>query len=137
MTSIKDGPSTDLFSPLPFEGTGAVSRLSGAGISETMSRATEHTPSGACIGWGIPFQIEDVVVLKGKAIAIDLAPTKAQWLVFMHTSDLRTIEPGPGGIISPMRGQGQLARAGDVFPDGGSIDLSGASLQFGLRAYFR
>jgi hypothetical protein len=36
-----------------------------------------------------------------------------------------------------LRGQGQLAKAGDVFPDGGSIDLSGGAIQFGLRAYFR
>jgi hypothetical protein len=36
-----------------------------------------------------------------------------------------------------LRGQGQLARTTDVLPDGGSIDLSGGSLQLGLRAYFR
>jgi hypothetical protein len=27
----------------------------------------------------------------------------------MHTSDVRQVEPGPGGFFSPMRGQGQLA----------------------------
>ena len=43
-----------------------------------------------------------------KPIAVDLAPTSARWWVFMHTSDLRLLEPGPGGLISPMRGQGQL-----------------------------
>lgn len=36
-----------------------------------------------------------------------------------------------------LRGQGQLAGAADVLPGGGSIDLSGGSIQFGLRAYFR
>jgi hypothetical protein len=74
-----------------------------------MADALEHAPSGACVAWGIPFEIGDVIILQEKAVVVDLVPTQAQWLVFMHTSDTRPVEPGPGGFISPMRGRGQLA----------------------------
>ena len=36
-------------------------------------------------------------------------PTSTRWLVFQHTSDLRPLEEGPGGNISPMHGEGLLA----------------------------
>ena len=108
MPSIKDGPSSDLFSPLPFEGTVALSALPGVGISEEMSAALEHAPSGACVSWGIPFEIGHVVALTQEPISIDLKPTIAQWLIFLHTSDRRELTPTPSGFISPMRGEGQL-----------------------------
>ena len=109
MPSCKDGPSTDLFRPLPFKGNVALSGLSGAGISDEMSTNLEHAPSGDCIAWGIPFQIEDAVALGDQAVMVDLNPTTVQWLVFMHTSDRRQVKPTPDGFFSPMRGQGQLA----------------------------
>jgi hypothetical protein len=74
-----------------------------------MVAALEHAPRGECVAWGLPFEIGDVVLLAGQSVSVALEPTTAQWLVFMHTSDLRLVEPGPGGFFSPMRGQGQLA----------------------------
>jgi hypothetical protein len=74
-----------------------------------MSAALEHAPGGACVGWGIPFEIDDVVAITSQAVSVELSPVTAQWLVFMHASDLRPVEPGPDGFISPMRGEGQLA----------------------------
>jgi len=41
-------------------------------------------------------------------LSIYLQPILAHWLVFMHTSDLRPLNAGQGGLISPMRGDGQL-----------------------------
>ncbi|HSR32484.1 MAG TPA: CehA/McbA family metallohydrolase [Anaerolineae bacterium] len=108
MSSTKDGPSTNLFSPVPFKGNVPLSRLATTGISDQMSVSVEEAPSGACVGWGIPFEIGDVVVLKDRIIPVDLTPTMAQWLVFVHTSDHRNIGPTPDGFFSPMRGQGQL-----------------------------
>jgi hypothetical protein len=95
--------------PLSFKGNASLSELAGAGVSEEMATALEHAPRGQGVGWGIPFQVEDVVMLKDQVISVELSPTSARWLVFMHTSDLRPIEPGPGGLISPMRGEGRLA----------------------------
>ncbi len=109
MPSVQDGPSSPLFVPLPFKGGVALTELADVSISKAMAEALEHAPSGACVAWGIPFEIEDVVAIADKPVSVELSPTTKQWLIFMHTSDLRPVEPGPGGFISPMRGQGQLA----------------------------
>jgi hypothetical protein len=109
MPSIQDGPSSSRFTPLPLQGNVALPELTGAGISEEMAAALAAAPDGVCVSWGIPFEIQDVVAIKDRAISVELRPTLAQWLVFMHTSDLRPLEPGPGGFFSPMRGEGQLA----------------------------
>ena len=109
MPSVQDGPRSPLFTPLLFKGNVALSKLADARISEEMSEALEYAPSGDCVAWGIPFEIWDVVAITDQVVSIELRPTAAKWLVFMHTSDLRSLEPGPDGFISPMRGRGQLA----------------------------
>ena len=108
MPSVVDGPSSDRFAPLPFKGNMALSRLADIGISDEMSAALEHAPSGTCVSWGIPFEVGDVAAIKQEPLSIDLYPTVAQWLVFMHTSDRRQPGSAPGEFVSPMRGEGQL-----------------------------
>ena len=56
MPSIKDGPSSRLFWPLPLEGGRLLSELTG--VSEEMSAARQHAPSGECVSWGIPFTVD-------------------------------------------------------------------------------
>lgn len=109
MPISRDGPSSSLFVPLTLRGNTPPAKLAEIGISEEMSLAMKQMPSGACVGWGIPFEIGDVVAITNQAVSIELSPTTAQWLVFMHTSDLRPVKPTPGRFISPMRGEGQLA----------------------------
>jgi hypothetical protein len=109
MPSVRDGPASSLFGPLTLKGNVPLSKLVDIGASDEMLLAAEHAPHGACVAWGIPFEIGDVVAVSDQAVTVDLSPTTAQWLVFMHTSDLRPVQPGPQGFISPMRGQGQLA----------------------------
>ncbi len=104
-----DGPKSPLFTPLSFTGNVPLLKLTGVEISDEMSAALAHAPSGMCTAWGIPFEIGNVVALTDEVVSVDLPPTSSQWLVFMHTSDLRPLKPGPGGFISPMRGEGQLA----------------------------
>jgi len=108
MPGVQDGPSSPLFTPLSLRGNVPLSKLADVGISDEMSAALEHAPNGDCVAWGIPFEIEDVVVIADQVVSVEPSPTVTQWLVFMHTSDLRQVEPGPGGFISPMRGEGQL-----------------------------
>ena len=108
MTSFRDGPSSTNFRPLPIRGDVSVAALAQNGVSEEMAAAAEHAPTGDCVSWGIPFHIEDVLLLAKEPKLIDVAPTKADWVVFMHTSDMRLREPNTDGFISPMRGQGQL-----------------------------
>jgi hypothetical protein len=109
MRNVQDGPSSPLFAPLSLRGNVSLSELAGAGISQEMAAALEHAPAGSCTAWGIPFEIEDIIALKGEVVTVEFGPTVAHWLVFMHTSDLRPVETGPSGFMSPMRGQGQLA----------------------------
>jgi len=120
MPEIQDGPRSSLFRALSIKGNTDLSSLNGMGISSEMSKALEHAPSGDCVGWGIPFKTVEVVAIRDKPVALSFKPTLAQWLVFMHTSDQRPIEMG--SLISPMRGQGQLAEhAADyvmVYEDG-------------------
>jgi hypothetical protein len=122
MSSVQDGPSSPLFAPLPVKGNVTLSELAGVGISDKMSAALVYAPGGTCVSWGIPFEIYDVVALTDQVVSVEFASTLAQWLVFMHTSDLRPLEPGLGGFISPMCGEGQLAeRAADyvmLYADG-------------------
>lgn len=108
MPSIQDGPISSHFVPLSIRGNVSLSDLSNMGISNEMVSASEHAPSGDCIAWGIPFEIGDVIALIDKEVSVDLKPTMAQWLVFMHTSDFRQIMPSQTGFYSPMRGEGQL-----------------------------
>ena len=108
MPSAQDGPSTPLFRPLPFSGNVTFSELAEAAISEEMKCALEHAPGGSCVAWGIPFEIGDAVMIDDQAVSVAIDPTTARWFIFMHTSDLRPVEPGPDGFITPMRGQGQL-----------------------------
>ena len=109
MPSIQDGPSSPLFTPLPLKGNVTLSQLADLGVSDGMAASSEHAPSGACVAWGIPFEVEDVIALTNEVVTVEFSPTVAQWLVFLHTSDLRPMEPGSDGFISPMRGEGQLA----------------------------
>ena len=110
MSSVQDGPSSPLFEPLSLSGNVGLAGLAEVGISDEMAAASAHAPSGACVAWGIPFEIGDVVAIVDEPVSLELSPTVAEWLVFMHTLDLRPIEPGPGGFISPMRGVGQLGQ---------------------------
>ena len=116
MSAIHDGPSSPHFKPLPFKGNANLSTPAGAGtaampfgMTSDMSAALGHAPSGACVSWGITFEIGEVVILSDRPVSIDISPTQARWLVFLHTSDVRPLHPGGGGIISPPRGSAQLA----------------------------
>lgn len=128
MVNVKDGPGSSLFAPLFLKGNVPLSELTGAGISNEMSSALEHAPSGDCISWGIPFKIRDVVVIAKESLSIEISLVKTQYLVFMHTSDRQPIAYRPDRFISPMRGQGQLAEhAADyviLYADGTEVRAS-------------
>lgn len=104
MPAIKDGPGSTLFTPLRFEGNTTLRRVAGAGVSEEMAEVVGDAPSGECVGRGIPFVIEDVVVIKDEAVSVQFEPVLTQQLVFMHTSDQHVTDLEQ--FFSPMRGQG-------------------------------
>jgi hypothetical protein len=94
------------------------------------------TSPGISVGWGIPFEMHDPVVVAGAPVVIDLPDCRTRWLVFMHTSDVRPPELAPGaeggagrasGLLSPMRGEGRLgevaARYVVIYEDGQEISV--------------
>jgi hypothetical protein len=111
MPSVKDGPCSLNFKPVPIKGNNTLSSLSKTVISKEMKEALEHAPGKSCVSWGIPFQIDKVVLVeeKGPPFSITLDPLKTEWLVFMHTSDIRPMEIDTRKLsISSLRGKGRL-----------------------------
>ena len=103
MPAIVDGPLSHRFWSLPIDGGMPLADVAEAGVSAEMAAALEHALEGACGCWGIPFAVGRVAVANDGPVSVDLPPTQAQWLVFMHTSDQRPLDAGPGGIIAPTR----------------------------------
>ncbi|MFB3893658.1 MAG: CehA/McbA family metallohydrolase [Phycisphaerae bacterium] len=103
-----DGPSSPLFEPMALKGNIELSALAKAGVSEGMTRNIAHAATGDCVAWGIPFRIGKVVLLRDKPVEVKVRPTRAKWLVFLHTSDVIKLQKNEDGFISPMRGTGRL-----------------------------
>src|SRR5512135_467400 len=108
MKTIIDGPASDCFSPLSYTTGFRLEDLSTGVLSEGMSRASSEAPRGNAVAWGIPLDIQDIVVVKEKPVSVALTPLQAEWLVFMQTADERPMELNAQGIASPTRGEGQL-----------------------------
>ena len=121
MSTLHDGPASSLFTPLPLHGI-PLDQLAQFNPSQPMLDALPHAPRGACVGWGIPFQIDEVITISDQPIQVAIKPTLARWVVFMHTSDIRPQPVNASGFVSPTRGRGQLAEhAADyalVYADG-------------------
>jgi len=103
-----DGPRSPRFRAIRLAGNAAPGELATYGVSAKMAQAAEHAPVGSCVGWGIPFDVDRLVVANDAAISVEIEPTIASWLVFLHTSDVRPQETDAHGLVSPTRGQGQL-----------------------------
>jgi hypothetical protein len=73
-----------------------------------MRGAAEHAPSGACVGWGIPFRIGRPVLLRKDTVSVKLPKVRAQWLVFAHTSDARDLNMYEHGLPKEKTGLGRL-----------------------------
>ncbi len=126
MKYLQDGPHSPQFKLLHLRGNATLNSLhQGDEISQEMADALQHAPHGDCVGWGIPFEVNEIVVLADEVVTAELDPTTARWFIFMHTSDVRQPETTPSGFISPMRGQGQLAEhAADyvmIYEDGEEV----------------
>ncbi len=108
MPSYHDGPRSSLFSPVLLKGNVTLEDLKQAGVSGAMKECLAHAPSGSCTGWGIPFEVRKVVLLRDAPVSVRVAKVKARWLVFMHTTDVEPLEWNKDGFLSPMRGEGRL-----------------------------
>ena len=60
---FRDGPRSQQFKPLRLHGNATLDDLQNVGVSQEMAEVLVHAPHGDCVGWGIPFEINDVVAL--------------------------------------------------------------------------
>ena len=123
MSAFRDGPCSQSFAPLSFNGNSSIREVAELPVSHEMSAALINAPTGACVGWGIPLEINDVVSVFDQIVSIKIEPITAHWLVYMHTSDIRPADPASGGFVSHSRGKGRLSEhAADyviLYADGG------------------
>ena len=106
---LRDGPASALFSPLALQGQETIPQPAELHLAEQMAAALEHAPRGPCIAWGISFEIDELLIVRDRPVAVKFGPATADWLVFLHTCDLPPLNHNSEGLISPMRGEGQLA----------------------------
>lgn len=85
MNSPKDGPRSTHFSPLPFRGNTSLDELDTRLLTPELAAVLPDAPCGACISWGIPFEIDRVALLARDPLEVTWEPVKARWLIFMHT----------------------------------------------------
>ncbi len=108
MASTKDGPSSAQFKPIKWAGNVTLSQLNRKGVSAEMAKCAKEAPRGDGVGWGIPFNIDKLVLVKDKPVTVKLGSLRFQWLVFMHASDVIPLETDRRGFTSPTRGRGRL-----------------------------
>ena len=108
MPELCDGPRSPLFHPAPFRGNATFADLAKAKVSERLVQSLDHAPRGACVSWGIPFTVNDVILLHDAPVDVKLKPLKTPWLVFLHTTDTEPLEWNQHGFVSPTRGVGRL-----------------------------
>ncbi len=109
MPGFRDGPASSLFRPIRISSHITLDQLAASGIPAEMAEAVKHAPAGQGVAWGIPFEVDQVVVIRGQPVHIAFEPIAARQLVFMHSASIRHVQPGPGGFLSPTRWPGQLA----------------------------
>ena len=108
MPRIADGPNTTLIAPLALTIKGGVRTVPLGMVSAEMAEAAPHAPSGSCVSWGIPFSIGRMAVLKDKPVRVAFGPVKAEWFVFLHTSDSAPQERDGRGFPKDKSGVGRL-----------------------------
>lgn len=108
MPSVHDGPCSPHFRPVPLKGNVTLKQLARATVSDKMKEFARHAPSGRCTAWGLPFQIDRVILLQDAPVSAAVVRFKASWLVFMHTTDVEPLHWNRDGFISPTRGAGRL-----------------------------
>jgi len=89
MPATCDGPSSPLFSPLPFTGNSTFKQIGQKkDVSQVMRDHSVHAARGDCTCWGIPLQIKKPALALDKPVTIRMKePVKTPWLIFAHTTD--------------------------------------------------
>lgn len=105
---LRDGTSSPLFAPVALQGNCSRENIKHTELSNELVDVVQYAHWGKSVAWGLPFDIRDAIVLTDEVVHTEIAPTKAKWFVFMHSSDGRPDTLNEHGLISPMRGEGKL-----------------------------
>lgn len=108
MNTFIDGPFSDKFTPIIIPGGKSLSLIGTEYLPEDMSNKIQFAPEGNCVGWGIPFDIRNALCVQKSSITITVEPFRANWIIFMHTSNLQPTDTDKDGIILPTSGYGHL-----------------------------
>ncbi len=108
-TRVVDGPASAAFAPVPLRGTIDLAGLVSSNLSRVLRERVGFAPSGECVGWGIPFRIDRVVLVQDKAVELEWPRVLAGWLVLMHTTDIVEPELDRHGLVKSSRGPASLA----------------------------
>ena len=109
MASRHDGPASPQFRALPFTGDTSFEAIARADVSSTMRTAASYAPTGLCTGWGVPFKIRRPLLVRDAPVSVRLRLTRAQWLVFLHTTDIEPLDADARGFVHASRGASRLA----------------------------
>ena len=108
MPTLIDGPGSSLFSPVIFNGDMSTANLKEAGLSERMTASLDKVPVGSCVCRGIPFEVNNPFLVRNEDIFVDMEPISANWLVCMHTADIRTETVNRDGFFPATHGLDSL-----------------------------
>ena len=85
-----DGPASPHFQAVKIVGNIRRSELREPLVSSEMVEDLRHAPAGDGTAWGIPFRVEERVILAGENDVDErVDPFSAKWIVFLHTADIR------------------------------------------------
>lgn len=91
MPVMRDGPASALFTPLQLAGNVTLAGLTDAGVSAEMVQNARFAPSGSCVGWGIPFETDNLVLVKDEPVTLELRDLRSRWLIINHVADLSAV----------------------------------------------
>ena len=110
-----DGPATSAFLTVDIGSGVDLESLLNFPVSQKMKERIPSAPAGDCVCWGIPFSVKDIGHGGDRPVSLTLTPFSAEWIVFMHTSDIMDSEENKHGFISPTRGRGNLNEEAAVY----------------------
>ena len=107
---LHDGPKSPLFNTVAIRGNKKFSEITDSIVSKRMADVVNYAPGGESTAWGIPFHVaEKIIFIKDTPVSVKVQHLQADWLVFMHTSDIIDMEQNQDGFYyTPFKGIGQL-----------------------------
>lgn len=92
------------FTPVTLAGSLDLRQPAAAALPQAWAEALALLPHGSFVAWGIPFEIRRGALLQQQPVSITIAPVRAPWLVFLHTTQPAVLTPDAQGFFKPARG---------------------------------